>query len=164
MSASNARLSRDEVQARLRDGRADLESALAALPATRWEEPLLEGGWSVKDTLAHLVHWQNSVVEQLGWPAGRPRERMDAAAIERINSAVYARYHEEPLEAVRAAYESATQSFAAAFAALSDEQLHDPQRWAWTEGEPVVSWAAADGWEHFGEHADNIRKAVAHAT
>jgi uncharacterized damage-inducible protein DinB len=164
MTADAERLSAEQIQMRLREARADLADALAALPVKRWEEPLLEGGWSVKDTLAHLMYWQNSVIEQLGWPADRQRERMDDAAIERINSEVYARHHGEPLATVRAGFERATQAFAAAYAALSETELHHPQRWAWTGGVPAANWAAADGWEHFGEHGDNIRKAAARST
>lgn len=161
MSTEAERLTPAQVQTRLRAGRADLDAALATLPVAHWEEPLLEGGWSVKDTLAHLMYWQDSVTEQLGWPADRQRERIDDAAIERINSEVYAHNHDESLASVRAAFEQATQNFAAAYASLTEQELNDPQRWAWTGGEPAVRWAVADGWEHFGEHADNIRKAAA---
>jgi uncharacterized damage-inducible protein DinB len=161
MHADAERLSSEQIQARLVEARADLDDALATLPVERWDEPLLDGGWSIKDTLAHLMYWQDRVTDQLGWPADRQRERIDDAAIERINGEVYARHHDEPLETVRAGFERATRRFAAAYAVLSETELHDQQRWAWTAGAPASAWAAGDGWEHFGEHAANIRKAAA---
>jgi uncharacterized damage-inducible protein DinB len=161
MPAGDEPLTGDELQRRLREGRAGLDEALALFPVERWEEPLLADGWSVKDTLAHLTHWQNEVIDRLGWPAERRRPPLDAAAIDRINAEVYAAQREAPLRDVRRQFEQACDSFSAAFAALDDAALNDRLRWTWTGGAPVWHWAAGDGWEHYAEHADNIRAAAA---
>ena len=150
-----------DLQRRLRDGRADLDAALATIPVDRWQEPLLDGGWSVKDTLAHLAHWQNEVIAMLGWPAEQQRPALDDAAIERINADIYALHRDAPLAEIRDQFERASEAFASAFAALDDATLNDPRRWAWTNGAPVRRWAAGDGWDHYAEHADNIRAAAA---
>jgi len=55
---------RDELLQRIREEREALERAVARVPAEKMTEPLLEGGWSVKDVLAHIAAWEGLMV---GW-------------------------------------------------------------------------------------------------
>lgn len=52
------RKTRDDVLRLVGDSRAELDTALAKVPADRLEEPLLDGDWSVKDLMAHVTYWE----------------------------------------------------------------------------------------------------------
>jgi hypothetical protein len=41
------------------------EAAVLAVPRDRLEEPLLPGGWAVKDVLWHLAHWWENSADTL---------------------------------------------------------------------------------------------------
>jgi uncharacterized damage-inducible protein DinB len=49
---------RDEVLANIRAARAELEASLAGLSEKQMTGPITEGGWSIKDHLAHIAEWQ----------------------------------------------------------------------------------------------------------
>ena len=44
---------------------ARLETLVAAVPEERRETPALEGGWSVKDVLAHVTTWEEEALKKL---------------------------------------------------------------------------------------------------
>jgi hypothetical protein len=75
------RKTRDEVLRLVRDGRAELEAALAGIPEERIEEPVLDGGWSAKDLMAHVAHSCATMAAALGdclAVGGSQRERLQA--------------------------------------------------------------------------------------
>jgi hypothetical protein len=41
------------------------EAAVLAVPRDRLEEPLLPGGWAVKDVLWHIAHWWETAADTL---------------------------------------------------------------------------------------------------
>src|SRR5690349_12352246 len=43
----------------------ELERTLALLRSEQMTEPLLEGGWSVKDLMAHLTAWEQLTIERI---------------------------------------------------------------------------------------------------
>jgi uncharacterized damage-inducible protein DinB len=49
---------RDEVLANIREARAELEASFAGLSEAQMTEPVTEGGWSIKDHLAHIAEYQ----------------------------------------------------------------------------------------------------------
>lgn len=151
------RMTCEQVLERLRAAKAGFDALLARISPERLTAPELDGGWSVKDSLAHLSHWQADVIDRLSWPADRSRAPSDHADIEPINAEVYEQNRNRPLAAVRDEFERTYTAFAAAAAALSDDEFNDPHRWAWTNGRPIYGWFAGDGWEHYAEHADHIR-------
>jgi len=42
--------------------------------------------------------------------------------------------------------------------ALSEEELTDPQQFSWTAGQSQVPYVAANSYEHYREHAEQIRQ------
>src|SRR5438309_1481962 len=57
--------SKEELIRLIEDSHAELEGTIALLRHEQTTEPLLEGGWSVKDVLAHVAAWHDLTVARL---------------------------------------------------------------------------------------------------
>jgi hypothetical protein len=62
------------------------------------------------------------------------------------------------LERVLADFHRSYESALARVEALTEEDLVDPQRFAWRKGDPLWHMVAANMWEHYQEHRESIEK------
>src|SRR5689334_17586769 len=81
---------------------AEFLAVVARVPPERMEEPTLDGGWSVKDLLAHITYWEGHTLagiqaglrgERPAWPRG---------STDAVNAEVHAQSRVRPLADVRA--------------------------------------------------------------
>lgn len=138
---------------------------VAEVPQERMLEPGATGYWTFKDTVAHLDAWRIRTQERLDaarqgrspaappWPAGLSEED----DIDQINEWLYQANRERPLEAVLDAYHGSFQRMSDAVAALSDEELSQPERYPWMDGYPLAA-VLASSFEHFHiDHEPGLR-------
>ena len=124
----------------LRESRAVERDLFAALdPAVRDTTPA-DGGWSAKDTLAHLSAWRQREADKLvALREGRDEPPAPAAELDDINAV----YHDQRAgwdwERVAADAQSTADDLLAEVAAAGDETLADPK---------VVGSILGDGPEH----------------
>ncbi len=147
-------MDRRELLANMQAGRSRLDSALAGLRDEQFLAPILNGGWSVKDLLAHLAFWENRVgAIYLGLVIGDMTNLEGAdLSVDALNALVYERNRLTPLAQVRENESWAYQALKRLAAAASEEHLFDPRRFAWTHGRPFVDWIAGNTYEHYAEH------------
>jgi uncharacterized damage-inducible protein DinB len=122
-------------------------------------------GWSVKDHLAHLSTWEESLMALL---EGRDRDAavgfVGAEAestghdVDAINAAIQRRAKDRSAADVLEAFHATHRRCVAAIEALSDEDLTRPYSYFQpNEGpyntNPVISWIAGNTYEHYDEHA-----------
>ena len=128
-------------------------------------------GWSVKDHLAHLAAWQQSLLALL---EGRPRhaamgidtptwETGDEAA---INAALYEHHRDRPLPDVLEFSRRSHEQVLAALAPLTDLDLLRPYSHYQPDDppfnpDPVVGWIAGNTYEHVEEHLAVIHRLLA---
>jgi hypothetical protein len=92
MGTSGGKMDRHELISEIRAGRKKLKQTLEKVYPGRMEAGILEGGWSVKDVLAHLAFWERRAVHiYRSIKAGREvlpsfRER----SLDDINAELYA--------------------------------------------------------------------------
>jgi hypothetical protein len=109
-------------------------------------QPEVAGGWSIKDTVAHITGWRRRTVLRFRaaldptvdmtppWPA----ELNGDDDVDEINDWIYKTNRDRPLADVLNDSREVFQQLVAAIDALSDEQLNDPQRFPWLEGERLT--------------------------
>src|SRR6478736_9073234 len=48
--------------------------------------------------------------------------------------------------------------FVTAIEGMTDEELFDPQKFGWTEGDPFVEWVTGNANEHIDEHLEQLTR------
>lgn len=109
-------------------------------------QPEVAGGWSIKDIVAHITGWRRRTVLRFRaaldptvditpyWPA----ELDEDDEVDEINAWIYKANRDRPLADVLNDSREVFQQLVAEVSALSDEQLNDPQRFPWLEGERLT--------------------------
>jgi hypothetical protein len=138
---------------------------LALLDTIGADRMLLPGAagpdWTFKDVVAHLTAWRRRTIDRLQaglrhtdpapppWPAEFDEE--DDAGLEQINAWFYNADRDRPLAAVLRESEAAWQQMADLVRAMPEEDLLDPQRFAWTDGVPLGPTVLNGSFEHLHE-------------
>jgi hypothetical protein len=155
---------REELLQQIREEREALERVLAQLPEQTMTEPLLDGGWSVKDTLAHIAAWEGLMVSWVeeslrgGWPE-RPATGDDW--VDQLNARLYEQYREMPLPEVQALFASSYKRAYTLASQLTEEELFQPDRYAWRQGRPLYTLVAGNTCWHYPDHRETMESLLA---
>jgi hypothetical protein len=140
----------------LLSAREKLETALSGVPKEQMQEPILHDGWSVQDMLGHITFWEERAVDNFAsLRAGQtpdPITDMDA-----INARTLSEFRHFSLEEVRQREQAAYQHVLDMLETASEDELFNPQHFAWTNGNPFVAWIAGDTWDHYDEHLAELQ-------
>ncbi len=124
----------------LRHTRAVERDVLAALDPARRDSPPADGGWSAKDTLAHLSAWRRHQAGRLAARReGRDEPPLPALEMDDVNAIFHAEHADWAWDRVAADAESTADALVAEVAAVSDETLADTR---------MVGLIMGDGPEH----------------
>ena len=82
----------------------------------------------------------------------------DVIETEELNARFFAADHDRSLGDVRDLEEAAWARYLAAVEGMTDEELFDPHRFAWTQGDPFVDWVTGNAYEHIDEHLDQLTR------
>ena len=117
------------------------------------------GDWSVKDLLAHLIFWEQAPVRALRAEAsGEPGQLPpDDEGVDRLNARAVAERRERPPAEVLTEFERSYHELLEVVEPLSDEDLNDPGRYAWTGGKPLWRIIAGESYLHYREHDEELR-------
>lgn len=143
--------------------RAALERTLGRLSDQQKTQPGVEGSWSVKDILAHISDWERRSVQWIqeslrGEVPQRPAPGMTWDDLDGLNEQIYLSNKDRALDEVLADFQHSYQRLLQTVEALTEEDLIDPQRFAWRAGHPLWNLVAANTWEHYQEHAESINQ------
>lgn len=145
----------------LRESRAELLAAIEGLSDDEMVRPGVEGLWSVKDIMAHLVAWQAELITALSRKLGRLYK--DAPAIVKIddfdewNAEQYHQNASKPLSIIQPDFHGVHKHLLLAVEELDTQTLNDPLRFEWMEGDPLSSLILETAAWHEREHAESIR-------
>jgi uncharacterized damage-inducible protein DinB len=147
------RKTRDEVLKLVRSGRAELEAALARIPEERIEEPLLDGGWSAKDLMAHVAHWEMAFLSNLGEP---PPPVLDQGSEEATNTAVFEYNRGRGLADVRREFEDVHRRLVERVSQFDDDGLNAQP----VADRDTVVWqfVAGETWQHYLSHIAQLEQ------
>ena|SRR5579859_1553601 len=134
-----------------------LEKTLTPLNEAQMTTPGVNGEWSIKDLLVHLTAWQQRLLAAIraGEPAISPLD-ISGEEVNGLNQQFYQENKSRSLNAVLAAFRTASSQLLASVEAMTDEDLIDPQRFSWTGGKPLWQFVAGETYEHILEHIGSI--------
>ncbi len=139
-------LSKKQLLAEMQSEQAAWLALLDAIGEQNMTQPEVAGGWSIKDIVAHITGWRRRTVLRFRaaldptvdmtpyWPA----ELDEDDELDEINAWIYMANRDRPLADVLNDSHEVFQQLVAEVSALSDEQLNDPQRFPWLEGERLT--------------------------
>ena len=145
---------------KIRTERAAFEALLDDLGPEKMEEPVVEDGWTVKDFLAHITNWEQLVIDRLreattGAPGQFPPIR-SWEEIHAINSQVYERNKDRPVEAVLEDFHDTHREMMDLLKTLDEDFLTGPLPFEWAEGQPVWTLVGGNTFWHYSEHGEEI--------
>lgn len=134
---------------------AALMQMLDGLSDEQLTAPTMEGGWSVKDNLAHLAAWQKNVIrriEQNGksvWDMGK--------SMDEINEDFYQQDKDRPLADVLTDFHATRHTLRTMVLTMPEQAVSQPSYFDWWQDEPLSTLLVGDMDEHYREHIDYLR-------
>ena len=155
----NELLGKDALLKRTQEERAALDDVYVTLTDDELCAPVLDGGWTMKDALAHITAWEQRVLkasaatargEQNVWP--EPGYTM--ADVDRLNERDYLANKERPLADVRRDAQASFADYVRWIEGFTPDQIAGELRD--TPGIKLEQIIRANGDEHYREHLDAI--------
>lgn len=149
----------------LRSKYAALEGILAPLDEAQMTTPGVIGNWSIKDILAHISSWQHRLLAWLH--AARHNEEPTISGpdseeeMDRLNEQFYTENKSRSLADVLGDFRSSYLQIVEAVQAMPEEDLIDPQRFSWLNGDSLRQLVAGDTYDHYQEHRQQIEEWLA---
>lgn len=143
------------------------DALLAEIGDGRMEQPGVNGIWTFKDMMAHLIAYRRRTVDRLQaavrgeqpppppWPP--ELDDNDEAQLDQINAYIYEANKDRPLADVLVESRAQFGQMRDAVEALPEETLFSPGRFAWMEGEPLAMILDSSYGHLHEEHEPDIR-------
>ena len=137
---------------------------LTEVGAARMEQPGVEGGWSVKELIAHLTFYERRVVEgaQRVLATGqftRPDDELAAMTMDERNAVIAAQARARLVADVLAEADQVFAHLRTLIARAPQDLLNDPRRLGTPEDEDIAPWmrVANNSYGHYRQHEQAIR-------
>ena len=160
---------KQELILRIRSARQKLEALLARLPPELMEKPGVDGGWSVKDHLAHLAEWarcQAGLIDGQTWHAalGVEEDLFRQGGIDAVNAALCLRSRGRSLEDVLGGFRAAHEAVLERIEQMPDDALAQVTAFPDPEARPTMLEAiSSNTFEHDLEHTTWIAELISNA-
>jgi hypothetical protein len=138
--------------ANIKHDRARLDELVTSLDHARLLEPALDGGWCVKDALAHITAWEQLCLKWIR--EGRREEGpFTQGTIDAFNRGIYETNRDRALDAVMADSRRSYDAIVQTADTLPDDIDAAP---AWAPGRSLGEIISSNADEHYREHIDQI--------
>lgn len=151
------KMNKEKLIEEIRVERQRLEKALEKISAQLMVTPGVMDDWTVKDLLAHITVWEKRMVR---WLEQTVRDEVPEMLppgmtwddIDQWNEQTYQKHLNRDLDEVLAEFELSYPQALNAVQGISEEELIDPDRYAWRDGHPLCEMVAANTSWHYKEH------------
>lgn len=142
-------MSKEKMIQEIQTERMRLEKTLEDIPEQQMITPGVEEDWAVKDLLAHITVWEQRMV---AWLEQTLRDEVPEMLppgltwddLDQWNEQTFQENRHLLLDQVLADFESSYSEALTAVEEISEEDLIDPDRFAWREGRPLWKMVAAN--------------------
>jgi hypothetical protein len=142
-----------------------LEKFLDELSPVQLTHPGLVGAWSAKDVLAHLIEWEQMV---LNWHSAglkgkvpvTPAEGFNWAQLPQLNQQIYERHRDRSLADIQKDFKSSFKKILSTIQRLSDEDLFTRGRYAWTKNNTLGAYFISSTSSHYHWARTTMKKGL----
>lgn len=147
--------------------RSQWDALLEEIGESRMNVPAINGGWTIKDTVAHVTYYEHWL---LNWLEAAVRgqvtvaQHRDLLSVDERNAIVFEENRPRRLADVLDESQLVFQRLLMMGRLLPEEDLLDPHRFDryivpfWEESRPLWKCIAGDSYEHYREHLTNMRQ------
>ena len=140
-----------------------LDSLLEEMEEDHKTQPILDGGWSVVDMLAHISAWEAIMIEWLGIIQGEGKldqapYGMDDARVDQINLDIYQENRDKSAAQIQNEYAASYQQALEVLQNLPEEIMFERKYLIWGEELPVWLVIGANTCGHYAEHREQLEK------
>ncbi len=153
-------MTKDELIHQIETEWANLQSALDGLTEEQMHRPGVVGEWSIKDILAHITAWQTRLITTMfkAEKGFAPDTTEGGPTVDQMNEKFYQEMKDRSFEQVWDDFDSSHYQLLNRLKGWQEKDLFDPQKFTWMKGNPFVEYIAGDSYEHYAEHAQQIRE------
>ncbi len=152
------RMDKARILTKIRAERAKLDAAMAGLTEEQMLRPGVQDEWTIKDMSAHIAFWDARLAGRLeAVLQDAPQPLFDFLSTDTANHHVYQQNRVRPLADIQAEATTHYSRILHALEQLSDADLTDPLRFAWTKRKPLRWYVFIDGYGHYPEHPQAIQ-------
>jgi len=160
----NAAMNKNSLLDRIKLERGFWETLLDEVGEANMTQPGATGDWTFKDVVAHLAQWRQQTIAKLSaakqqqpptpppWPAFLNEE----TETEQINDWIYETNRHRSLEEVLNESRQQFDRLEELVQSLSEQDLLDPNRFAWMQGKPLGPTLLESSFGHFHEEHEPI--------
>ncbi len=143
--------------------RGKLESLLDGFTPEQMTEPGIVGDWSTKDTLAHLIEWEQMcqgwfAVGKRGETPALPAPGFKWNQTPELNRQIYEKHRDRALDDVLEEFDASHREILAVIQNLSNEQQFDVGQFAWTKKNTLGTYIISATSSHYLWAGKEIRK------
>lgn len=142
-----------------------LEKFLDELSPAQLTQPGLVGEWSAKDVLAHLIEWEQMVLNWYsagvkGRVPATPAEGFNWAQLPQLNQKIYEKHCDRPLADIQKEFKSSFKKMLSTIQGLSDEDLFTRGRYAWTKNNTLGAYFISSTSSHYHWARTTMKKGL----
>ncbi len=146
----------------IRDSRARLEKKFSKLTSEEMIWPGSMDDWSVKDILAHLVDWEQRLIDWYqaglrGEVPETPAPGMSWRDLPVLNQEGYEKHQDESLDDVMENFLGSCRETLKLIEGMSAEEIYTPGYYEWTGKSSLYSYIAANTFRHYNWARNQIR-------
>lgn len=172
MTTNEAEMTVSELLGNIEQGWQALNDALSQFSDAEITAADPEGGWSIKDHLAHLTAWEAGMVEVLrhgnrAAGMGLTADEWQDLSMDQMNDAIVERSRAVPLDEIRARFANVQAEMVAAVKGMSDEDLQrgyntfQPDATGDSAANPIVGRIIGNTYHHFADHLQYLEGRLA---
>lgn len=151
-------MTKEDMLTRLAESRRDLHRAAQGLSEEEMTEVQVEGVWTIKDVLGHIVSWEEICLEPLRCYADGDPFKVEAIKDYLVlNEDLAANKQDIPLDAILGELDAIRQELVAAASKLSAEQWEQRVLFPWGDEGPVAEMLD-ELYQHELEHVHAIQQ------
>lgn len=151
------KMEKAEFLAEIDQAYADWQALLAQIPPDEMSAPLMEGGWRLKDVIAHITFYEREMIGVLQTRTLKGSELWELPNDER-NAVIYATYKADPVEQILADAAETHAALIPLLENLNDEELNDASHFAAMPAD-WVPWdlIAGNTFQHYRDHIPEVQ-------
>jgi len=121
------------------------------------------GNWSVKDVLAHLVEWEQMVMQWVeagvnGKTPAVPSEEYNWGELPQLNQAIYLKYRDTPLAEMLELFSTSHKQMLKTIEDMPEKDLFTRKTYAWTNNNLLAAYFVSATSSHYRWARTELRK------